>query len=202
MGLNNSYIITIHKKNEKEAIDFLLSNCKIRDSQLPNPLQSRDNCLSLIVEVDIPIKRYLRNYYYHGRYNSDYQENKIETFITKGRTRIGCVDVDTEQFNEKVNLRFVCVTSQMSELFTDSNSIRNWFIKFCKATNAETGIFDRENHYVELFWYNGLRKSIKVGDEILNEIGYQLEEGYPSLKEPIKHLLKSGFDYSYNLERK
>ena len=202
MGLNNTYLITIEKEKESKAIEYILNNCNIRETQLPNPLQTKDNCLSLNVKVDIPIKRYLRNYYYHGRFNSDYQEERIENFINNNTVSIGCVDVNSEEFDNKVNLRFVCVTSQMSELFTDSVSIRNWFIELCKLTNAETGVYDRENHYVELFWFNGESKSLKVGEKILHELGYKKEEGYPSLKEPIKNLLKVAFDYSYELERK
>jgi len=201
MGINNAYIITIKKENESKALDFLLRNCKLNEDQLPNPINSKNNCLSLKVKVDISIKRYLRNYYWHGRYNSDYQEHKIEHLIQDGYAKIGCVDIDTKEFNSKINLRFVCVTSSMSQLFTDSESIRNWFTELCKITHAETGIYDRENHYMELFWLNGFKKSLKVGDKILNEIGYLKEEGFPSLKEPIKNLLRSGFDYSYELER-
>lgn len=202
MGVNNTYIITINKENRNKAVDYILSNCNIRNSQLPNPLESIDNCLSLKVKVDIPIKRYLRNYYRYGRYNSDYQEQKIEHLISNGFSNIGCVDIYTKAFDSKINLKFVCVASTMSDLFTDSESIRNWFVELCKTTNAETGIYDRENHYLELFWYKGLKKSLKVGDNILNEIGYTDEEGFPSLQEPIKNLLRSGFDYSYELERK
>jgi hypothetical protein len=72
----------------------------------------------------------------------------------------------------------------------------------CKVTNAETGMYDRENHYIELFWYKGVPKSLKIGEKILNELGYEDEEGFPSLKEPVKNLLRSSFDYSYELERK
>ena len=202
MGINNTYIITIKEEDRAKAVDYLLANCNINPNQLPNPLESKDNCLSLKVKVDIPIKRYLRNYYRYGRYNSDYQEQKIEHLISDGYSKIGCVDIDTKEFDSKINLRFVCVASTMSELFTDSESIRNWFIELCKATNAETGMYDRENHYIELFWYKGIRKSLKVGDKILNEIVYPIEDGISSLKEPIRNLLKSGFDYSYELERK
>lgn len=202
MGINNIYIITIKKEDRSKAIDYLLANCEIRDNQLPDPLASRHNCLSLKVKPDISIKRYLRNYYYYGRFNADYQKQKIEHSITDGCSNIGCVDIDVKEFNSKINLSFVCVSSRMSELFSDSESIRNWFVELCKATKAETGIYSRENHYLELFWYKGLSKSLKVGDEMLNEIHYDLEEGYPSLKEPVKQLLKSGFDYSYELERK
>lgn len=202
MGINNTYIITIKKEDQTKAVDYLLANCNISENQLPNPLDSKDNCLSLKVIVDIPIKRYLRSYYRYGRSGASYQEHKIEHLLTNGYASIGCVDLDTKEFDSKINLRFVCVASTMSELFTDSESIRNWFIELCKATNAETGMYDRENHYLELFWYKGNQKSLKVGDKILSELGYNDEEGFPSLKEPVKNLLRSGFDYSYELERK
>lgn len=202
MGLNNSYTITIDKSEKDKAVNYILRSCLIRENQLPNPLEADDKCITLKVEIDIPIKRYLRNYYYYGRSNSDYQEERIDKRIVANMTTIGCVDVEIKEFSHKINIRFVCVTSQMSELFTDSLSIRNWFIKLCEATNAETGMYDRENHYIELFWYKGIRKSLKIGDKILNEIVYPIEDGIRSLKEPIRNLLKSGFDYSYELERK
>jgi hypothetical protein len=202
MGLNNTYIITIEEENESKALEYILENCVIRENQLPNPLSAKDNCLSLKVKVDIPIKRYLRNYYRHGRFNSDYQEEKIENRIKDEYTNIGCVDIDVKRFNSKINLRFVCVSSSMSKLFTDSTSIRSWFNELCKATSAQTGIYDRENHYLELFWYKGQPKSFKIGEKIKNEIFCPNDPERPSLQIPIKELLNASFDYAYELERK
>lgn len=202
MGLNNTYIITISKENEPKALEYILANCLIRENQLPNPFLAKDKCLSLKVKVDIPIKRYLRNFYYYGRFNSDYQEERIENRIKNGFTNIGCVDIDITRFESKINLRFVCVTSSMSELFTDSTNIRNWFQELCKTTSAETGIYDRENYYLELFWHNGQPKSFKIGEKIKNEIFCPNDLERPSLKNPIKHLLNASFDYTYEIERK
>ena len=199
MGLDNHYLITVPRSRLDKAAEYLLQHCQLSDSQRADPLWCADRCLSMLVQPDIAIKRYLRDYY-AGRYDPGYQEEKIEKFITDGQVAIGCVDTTTKITGDKAHLRFVCATTDMSDLFTDSVSIRAWFEQLCAVAGAETGIYFRENCYAELFWYKGTRHSFKISPELLDEL-YDANTSRP-LEEAASALLKAGFDYAYEYERK
>lgn len=198
MGRTNSYVITIPKKNLKIASDYVLSNCERLESKPSDPLDN--GCVSLTVKLDVPIKRYLRSYYANHRFSSFYQEDKIEDCLHDGNANIGCISTYTKIHGDKANLNFLCVAGSLSDLFTDSKSIRNWFVKLCEITEAETGVFSRENYYLELFWYKGSEKTLRINETVYNEI-YPHQKTQP-YKKLIAQLLKAGFDYAYEHARK
>ena len=199
MGLNSTYIITIEKHQRNSVDVYLRNNCKLNKNQLDSPIMSKDDCMVLILEVDSCIKKYIRNYYYHGRFSGDYQDQNLEDRIENNQTTIGCVDLSTEEFNNKLNIKFVCVTSSMSHLFAESTSIRKWFIELCKFAEAETGIFYCENEYFELIWFKNKECHLQVDPETLYDFKFYPEKK-PSL-EPINDLLNASFDYAYKHKR-
>lgn len=199
MGLNSTYIITVKKEQLDSVDEYLKRNCKLNEKQIDSPINSKSNCMSLILNVDSSIKKYIRNYYYSGRFSGDYQDENLEDRIVNNQTSIGCVDLSIETFNDKVNVKFVCVTSAMSHLFAESKSIRKWFVELCKFAKAETGIFDCENEYFELIWFKNNESNLQVSPELIYDFKYYPEKN-PSLK-PIDDLIIASYDYAYKHKR-
>ena len=82
--------------------------------------------------------------------------------------------------NDLCLFEFGTTGTKMSFLFSDSSSIRKTFINLLEKNHGIAGIFDRENDYGELFWFNGrlLEFSISKNYILPEEIEEELKRGW------------------------
>ena len=199
MGLNSSYFITIDSSQKELVSQYLKQNCQLSEEQSKDPFNSRDVCLGLLLTPDSAIKKYIRGYY-RGSFGSEYQTENLADHLSDAKVKIGCVDISWREAGSKLHIEFVCVSSPMSFLFAESESIRKWFTDLCILTNAEMGVFDCENEFLELFWFRGNKLSLQVDQHWVHDTRFYTENDKPLLS-AMKDLVTTSFDHAYNHKR-
>lgn len=133
--------------------------------------------LIIQVPVDRYIKRYIREFY-DGNYSVLYKSIQLEDVVHNGHYGIGGVDIDLRITDDEVIMEFVCVTSDMSRLFTDSPNIRAWFVELCRSAKARLGFYFQDYDNDELFWFHGRMISMRFDAGIEPQNSWPLYEEF------------------------
>ena len=82
--------------------------------------------------------------------------------------------------NDLCLLEFGTTGTRMSFLFSDSTSIRKTFVNLLEHNHGIAGIFDWENDYGELFWFNRRHLQFNLSNNYMlpEEIEQELKRGY------------------------
>lgn len=115
------------------------------------------NC-TVIVENDEIITSYYLNYL-SERYepNSENEENYFDYWLTdKKHIRVGNIEIYISDYSDKIEntfeLSFVAVTSNMSVLFAESESINKFFKNLCLEIKADHAYLYKEEYGIQILF--------------------------------------------------
>ena len=187
MGLDYDYKIYIKEQKLKKAISCIYNHCEKQRSNLLNEegeifvarkvrgkikkeiisLNSEFDCC-LIFPNDNKIWEYHLNEIADGyELNSENAEDSIGLYqVDSNHFWIGNIEIRIKDYSkripETVEIRFLAVTTRMSELFRDSLSIDQFFKNLCNEVGADYGCLDKETEGYKLIWYEGEEKDYEL----------------------------------------
>lgn len=187
MGLDYDYKIYIKEQKLKKAINFIFNHCEKQRSNLlfdngeivatrnvrgqikkeKIRLNTEFDCC-LIFPNDNKIWEYHLNEIADGyELDSENVEDSINLYqVDSKHFWIGNIEIRIKDYSkripETVEIRFLAVTTRMSELFRDSPSIDQFFKNFCKEVGADYGCLDKETEGYKLIWYEGEEKDYEL----------------------------------------
>ena len=151
---------------------------------VPHDQAEYDLAISMVFDEDEAVLDYLANQ------RDDLEERSPPEDGTPKQYAIGfiylTVYADLSQhyaFDAPTNmvlLKFGTTGTRMSLLFSESQSIKQTFIKLLEDHQGISGIFDWENDYGELFWFRGEEMQFSLLNNYLlpEEIEAELKQGW------------------------
>ncbi len=194
MGLDYTYILVIKKSKREKLINFIKASEEVCESE--------SICINF--EVDSFILKYLEGGY---DWKPHYDKKEMNQYLTlDNKARIGGIDYLEREVNihgEELVVSFTAVTSDMSHLFQESISIRNWFIMLSKKVDAIITYLDMEGEGHRIIYFNGRETAL----EFVGEGLYALKRKpfLCMMDEFLKHfrpILTSYHENRYKFEKK
>lgn len=193
MGLDYSFVIVINAGQE----DALLAIMQQTEGISLYP----DNCMVIDVKLDEHINEYLKVSIRQTEELSLLQWLAIKKskftdyFPADGMGRIGCIYTGNFK-NTATNqtfAQFTAATTSMSVLFSESSSLRQWFINIAKQVNAKAVFIDCEDQNY-IFIYDGDSEiDLHINSYSAHDVATNSESlrnicvSYETITQPWKH---------------
>jgi hypothetical protein len=190
MGLDYDYKIYLKKEKILDALEYLLANCdekrtgfeidngklikvnrfhnRIEKSELENHglSQTIDSCIIFKTDNKI-VEYYLKELTQNYQHDTDDEDDYLTLYQNdKDSYWIGNIEIHINDYSEKepglVELEFWAVTSDMSFLFSESESIDEFFKNFCSKVEADFGCLYMEDSGYRLIWFEGEKMNLTV----------------------------------------
>ena len=190
MGLDYDYRIYVKKKNLRSTMEYIFQNCEksrsgfefvnsdlfrlnrlhygVERRKIENDGLNQDFDCCLIFANDDKIWEYHLNDLSEGFNPSSREElDNLSTYqVDANNFWIGNIEVRvrdyTENIRDTVEISFLAVSSRMSELFRDSNSIDKFFKRLCKEVEADYGYLSKESEGYKLIWFEGRETNFEI----------------------------------------
>lgn len=144
MGLNYSYILVIDKEEEANLLSLIKKRCQ------SNKEDSRENLV-----IDFPLDDAISMYLVENIQEDEglkfrntlfFKKSKYRDYFPTDQTgRIGYITFSLLKDKHHTFAIFMAVTTQMSYLFLDSKSVKDWFIQLSRDTHAMATFIDMED---------------------------------------------------------
>lgn len=190
MGLDYDYKVYLKRERLLEALEYLQDNCDekrsgfeinngklIRVSRFHNRIEKNelenhgisqkiDSCMIFKTDIKI-VEYYLKELTQNYQHDTNDEDDYLNLYqYDKDNYRVGNIEVHINDYSEKemglVELEFWAVTSDMSILFSESESIDKFFKDFCKKVQADFGCLYMEDSGYRLIWFEGEEMSLTV----------------------------------------
>lgn len=190
MGLDYDYKVYLKKEKLLDALEYLLVNCDkertgfeidngklIRVNRFHNRTEKTelvdhgiskqiDSCLIFKTDVKI-IEYYLKELTQNYQHETDDVDDYLNLYqYDKDHYWVGNIEIHINDYSEKetgfIELEFWAVTSDMSILFSESESINKFFKTFCKKIDADFGCLYMEDSGYKLIWFEGEEMNLTV----------------------------------------
>jgi len=190
MGLDYDYKVYLKKEKLLDALEYLQSNCdkertgfEINDGKLIkiNKFHDRtekyelenhgisqqiNSCIIFKTDTKI-VEYYLKELTQNYQHDTDDEDDYLRLYqYDKDNYWVGNIEIHINDYSEKkeglVELEFWAVTSDMSKLFSESDSINVFFKTFCKKVDADFGCLYMEDSGYRLIWFEGEEMSLTV----------------------------------------
>jgi hypothetical protein len=192
MGLNYSILTYIKKEKLKDSYNWLFNNtdddekkisinqdsllikghnfsCNVEDNRV-------DYSTSIIFDIDLPIIETLYDKY-STRKVEIFKENFVSTYLGNGKIRIGNFDVCITYLTEKeiYKIEFTAVTSYMSCMLDESESVKNWINEFSQISDSILSCINEEdNSYIILFEEGNKTYEKLIDDRYIDDIVFKI----------------------------
>lgn len=182
MGLDYSILTYIKKEKLKESFNWLLSNTDDDEKEISlnqdsllikghnfssNVEDNRVNySTSIIFDIDLPIIETLYEKY-STRKVEIFKENFVSTYLGNGKIRIGNFDVSITYLTEKeiYKIEFTAVTTAMSCMLDESESVKNWINEFSQISDSILSCINEENNAYIILFEGGNKTYEKLTDD-------------------------------------
>jgi hypothetical protein len=169
MGLDYSYVLLIKQSDEQLLLEHIAQNGSI--NELPEPFGT---CVTLDFVLDDILSNYLkisiRDFYKDSWIKwRPLDKSKYRNFFPTDTTgRVGCIylEIKHSPLSEYAYASFLAATSTMSKLLQESSSIREWFIRLSRITNASAAFMDLEEQGFEFIYWQGKNISATLNEEL------------------------------------
>lgn len=191
MGLDYSYVLVIKKDKRDELFQFVKEHGEVALS----------DSFSAYFEMDSHVLKYLEGGY---DWKPHYDKAEIQKYLLPdNRARIGGIDYDEripQANDEELVVRFTAVTSDMSQLFGDSVSVRNWFVALSRRVDAKMTYLDLESEGRRIIFLKGSEAFLDFKGEGLFEVSQKKFLG--AMDEFSKNLpdILASYEAQYNFE--
>lgn len=190
MGLDYDYKIYLKREKLLNALEYLQANCdekrtgfevekgqlikvnryhdRVEKSVLENHgLSQTFDCCIIFKSDNRIVEYYLKELAQNYQHNTDDDDDYIALYqYDKDRYWVGNIEIHINDYSEKetglIELEFWAVTSDMSRLFAESESIDKFFKTFCSQVEADFGCLYMEDSGYKLIWFEGEEMNLTV----------------------------------------
>lgn len=190
MGLDYEYKIYLGKNKLKNVMKYIFEHCERQRSNLffqedtvfkvreengqiekhrigNYGIDSNFDCCLIFPNDNKIWEYYLIDIAEGYELNTEHEQDSIGIYqVDSNNFWIGNIEVHIQDYSDKIpeliEIRFLAVTTRMSELFRDSISIDQFFKKLCKNVRADYGCLNKENEGYRLIWFEGEEKDLNI----------------------------------------
>jgi len=170
MGFDYSYITVIKKIDKPKLTSFIAKHVTMENT-------SYGACGATIVfKSDETIRQYLRDSL--SELEKDESPNQLLNALNSETAEIGYIYFDIREAKDSpyIFTRFTAATTNMSLLFYESVSVKDWFIDFGENVNAIAIFLDLEDQDYKFIFREGLSVDVSVaGSTELNSDNFYEE---------------------------
>ena len=169
MGFDYSFITVIKKIDKPKLTSFIAKHVTMENT-------SYGACATIVFKSDETIREFLKDSFSELEINeSPYQ---ILNALNNETAEIGYIYFDIKEVknSEFIYTRFTAATTNMSLLFCNSISVKDWFINFGKNVNAIAIFLDLEEQDYKFIFKEGICVDVSVsGSTELNSANFYEE---------------------------
>lgn len=162
MSVRHTYNLVINKTKREKLYQYVFAN---------STPESDFDCFSLFFKVDSHVLKYLEDWDYYPE--PEWPRKDVWSQLTPdGRAKIGCIYVVERAVSEsEIEITFLPSCWDISWLFRDSLSVREWFIELSEMISATMTFLKLENEGHRILYYKGELIDVGLKGERHLELG-------------------------------
>ncbi len=155
MGFDYSYITVTKKTDKPKLMSFIAQHVTMENT-------SYGACATIAFRSDETIRQYLTDSFNESE--EEESPDQLLKALNSETTEIGYIYFDIKEVPDAqfIYTRFTAATTNMSLLFCNSDSIKDWFIHFARTVNAIAVFLDLEDQDYKFIFKDGQSADITV----------------------------------------